>query len=287
LLDALCRALSVHVQREKKAPVAPTLDPDLARRLPLRLLLADDNPINQKVTLSVLHKLGYRADIANNGLEVLKALEQKAYDILFLDVQMPEMDGLEAARHICQRWPTEKRPCIIAMTGNALTGDREKCLSAGMDDYISKPVRVGDLQSALRRWGPVKTRKSDTAFASRLKPAAADNLLDQATIAELRNQPASDGVSMLQELVDLFLEAAPQRIAQISESINDGPMLAFHAHALKSIGLNLGVKRIVELSQKLEDLGRTRNVHAAPAMLQELETAFAQTQAQLLMLHSQ
>src|ERR1035437_2375521 len=178
LLDALCRALSVHVQREKKAPVVPTLDPDLARRLPLRLLLADDNPINQKVSLSVLHKLGYRADIANNGLEVLKALEQKAYDILFLDVQMPEMDGLEAARQICQRWPTEKRPCIIAMTGNALMGDREKCLSAGMDDYITKPVRVGELQSALQRWGPLKVRKSDTAFVTRSKPASADNLLE-------------------------------------------------------------------------------------------------------------
>ena len=226
------------------------------------------------------------ADIANNGLEVLKALEQKAYDILFLDVQMPEMDGLEAARQICQRWPAEKRPRIIAMTGNALMGDREKCLQAGMDDYISKPVRVGELQSALQRWGPLKTKKSDTAFLSRPKAAAADNLLDQATIAELRNLPPANDVSMLQELVDLFLEAAPQRIAQISQSINDGPMLAFHAHALKSMGLNLGVKRIIELSQKLEDLGRGRNVRGAPALLRELETAFAQTKAQLLMLRS-
>jgi CheY-like chemotaxis protein/HPt (histidine-containing phosphotransfer) domain-containing protein len=287
LLEALCRALSVQVKREKKAPVAPTLDPDLARRLPLRLLLADDNPINQKVGLSVLRKLGYRADIANNGLEVLKALEQKAYDILFLDVQMPEMDGLEAARQICQRWPAENRPRIIAMTGNALMGDREKCLQAGMDDYISKPVRVGELQSALQRWGPTKTRKSDTVFMSRLRRGAADNLLDLATITELRNMPPSNGVGMLQELVDLFLEAAPQRIAQIGQSINDGPMLAFHAHALKSMGLNLGVKRIVELSQKLEELGRARNVHGAPALLQELEAAFTETKVQLLTLRSE
>ena len=216
LLEALCRAMSVQMQREKKAPAAPTLDPDLARRLPLRLLLADDNPINQKVGLSVLQKLGYRADLAGNGVEVLKALEQKAYDVLFLDVQMPEMDGLEAARQICQRWPADKRPRIIAMTGNALIGDREKCLQAGMDDYISKPIRVGDLQSALERWGAAKTRKLRhrlSCSASRSGPA--DNLLDQAVILELRNMPPSEGVGMLQELVDLFLEGAPQRIAQI------------------------------------------------------------------------
>ena len=109
-----------------------------------------------------MQKLGYRADVASNGLEVLKALEQKAYDILFLDVQMPEMDGLEAARQICQRWAGAAAPAIIAMTGNALLGDREKCLEAGMDDYISKPVRIGELQAALERWGPLKTTPFDT-----------------------------------------------------------------------------------------------------------------------------
>jgi signal transduction histidine kinase/HPt (histidine-containing phosphotransfer) domain-containing protein len=287
LLETLCRAMSVQMQREKKAPAAPALDPDLARRLPLRLLLADDNPINQKVGLSVLQKLGYRADLASNGVEVLKALEQKAYDILFLDVQMPEMDGLEAARQICQRWPAGKRPRIIAMTGNALIGDREKCLQAGMDDYISKPIRVGDLQSALERWGTTKTRRFDTAFVQRLRSGPAHNLLDQAVILELRNMPSSDGVGMLQELVDLFLEGAPPRMEQIRQAINDGPMLAFHAHSLKSMSLNLGALRIVELSQKLEDLGRARNVHGAPALFQELETAFAQTKAQLLALRNQ
>jgi CheY-like chemotaxis protein/HPt (histidine-containing phosphotransfer) domain-containing protein len=253
----------------------------------LRLLLADDNPINQKVGLSVLTKLGYQADVAGNGVEVLRALEQKAYDVLFLDVQMPEMDGLEAARQICQRWPGDKRPRIVAMTGNALVGDREKCLQAGMDDYISKPVRVGELQAALERWGPAKAAKSDTAFLARLKSAAPDALLDRSIIAELRSLPSSDGVSTLQELVDLFLQDAPKRIAQISQSINDGPMLAFHAHALKSMSLNLGAKRIIELSQKIEDLGRARNVHGAPPLLQQLEGAFSQTKAQLLTLRGQ
>ena len=284
LLEGLCRAMSVQLRREKKAPSAPQLDPDLARRLPLRLLLADDNPINQKVGMSVLQRLGYAADLANNGLEVIRALEKRAYDILFLDVQMPEMDGLEAARQICERWTKDDRPTIVAMTGNALVGDREKCLAAGMDDYISKPIRVTELQAALERWGRARSRKHDTTFLQRVRAGQSEQLLDLSVLLELRNMPPSDGVSVLQELLDLFLEGAPQRIAQIGQSINDGPMLAFHAHALKSMSLNLGAKRVVELAQKLEELGRSRNVRGAPALLQELESAFAQTKAQLLAL---
>ena len=153
LLDALCRAMSVQLHREKKTAHIPVLDSTLAQRLPLRVLLADNNPINQKVGMSVLQKLGYRANVVQNGIEVIKALEQKPYDILFLDVQMPEMDGLECARQISQRWTRDKRPVIIAMTGNALMGDREKCLAAGMDDYVAKPVRVSECRPALRTLG--------------------------------------------------------------------------------------------------------------------------------------
>ncbi len=282
LLDSLCRALSIQIQREKKAPPAPALDSDFARRLPLRLLLADDNPINQKVGLSVLNKLGYRADIANNGIEVLQALEQKAYDILFLDVQMPEMDGLEAARRICEKWPAEKRPRIIAMTGNALMGDREKCLQAGMDDYISKPVRIGDLQAALERWGAGRTRKPDTSFFARPKALSVDQLIDSAIIAELREMPPDNGVSMLRELIDLFLEGVPQRLEQIGRNLGNAEQLAFHAHALKSMSLNMGAKRIVELARKLEEHGRAGSVVEAPALLKELESAFTQTKVHLL-----
>jgi signal transduction histidine kinase/HPt (histidine-containing phosphotransfer) domain-containing protein len=284
LLEALCRAMSVQLQREKKPPAAPVLDANLARRLPLRLLLADDNPINQKVGLSVLSKLGYRADLANNGLEVLKALEQKVYDVLFLDVQMPEMDGLEAARQICRRWPAQKRPCIIAMTGNALMGDREKCLVAGMDDYISKPVRVSELQAALERWGPLRPKKSDTSLLARTKVVPAADLLDLKMITELRSMPSTDGVSMFQELLDLFLQGASQRLADMAPALQDGPTLAFHAHALKSMSLNLGAKRVSELAQTLEDRARDGQLQPCPTLLQELKDVFAQTQAQLVAL---
>jgi len=282
LLDAVCRALSIQLQREKKAPSAPVLDPGLATRIPLRLLLADDNPINQKVGLSVLQKLGYRADVANNGIEVLQALDRKAYDIIFLDVQMPEMDGLEATRKICERWPREKRPCIIAMTGNALMGDRERCLDAGMDDYITKPVRIAELQNALERWGPPRKRKFETSFLLRTPAPPRAEVLDETILNELCDMPPSDGVSIVRELVDMFLESGPQRIAQINESLNDPVKLAFHAHALKSMSLNLGAKQIVEIAQRLEEFGRNGNVEAAAGLMPTLDTAFSQTKIHLL-----
>ncbi len=284
LLESLCRALSVQVQRDKKSTFTPGLDSDFARRLPLRILLADDNPINQKVGLSVLTKLGYQADLAGNGHEVIKAIEQRPYDILFLDVQMPEMDGMECTRIVCQRWTRDKRPVVIAMTGNALMGDREKCLAAGMDDYISKPVRVADLQAALERWGPTKMIKHDTSYFLRHPDSLSPGLLDDGVIADLRDMPPTNGLSMLRELIDLYLESAPARVLQIVQSADDARKLAFHAHALKSMSLNMGARRIVELSQRLENLGNSGSVLGAATIIKELEEVFTQTKVQLLVL---
>lgn len=282
LLEALYKALNIHVQREKRAPAAPALDPEMSRRIPLRILLADDNPINLKVGLSVLRKLGYQADVAQNGSEVLNTLEQRTYDILFLDVQMPELDGLEAARQICQKWPVGRRPRIVAMTGNALTGDREKCLSAGMDDYISKPVRVEELQAALERWAPSTPRKNDTAFFRRQAEVPIEDLLDESMIEELKSLSPGDGANVLLELIDLFLHDAPQRVWQLSQALSEPEKLGFHAQALRSMCLNLGAKRMVELCRTLEEAASSGDLTHARTLVNQIEAAFNQTKAHLL-----
>jgi CheY-like chemotaxis protein len=119
----------------------------------LKILLAEDNVSSQKVALQILKRLGYRADVAANGIEVLQALERQPYDLVLMDVRMPEMNGLEATRIIRKRWP-DSELAIIAVTAYALEGDREKCLEAGMDGYISKPVRIEDLAGQLNKIGP-------------------------------------------------------------------------------------------------------------------------------------
>jgi CheY-like chemotaxis protein len=136
--------------RAASAPAKPTLDAGMAERHPLRILLAEDNLVNQKLALRLLQQMGYRADVAANGIEAIEAVERQPYDVVLMDVQMPEMDGLEASRRIVARWPdAAQRPRIVAMTANAMQGDREQCLTAGMDDYLTKPIRVDALVDAL------------------------------------------------------------------------------------------------------------------------------------------
>jgi signal transduction histidine kinase/ActR/RegA family two-component response regulator len=133
----------------KRAAPKTVVDPAMAERHPLRILLAEDNVVNQKLALRLLQQMGYRADLAGNGVEAIERIEREPYDVVLMDVQMPEMDGLEASRRITARWPVGQRPHIVAMTANAMQGDREECLAAGMDDYVTKPIRVDALVQAL------------------------------------------------------------------------------------------------------------------------------------------
>jgi CheY-like chemotaxis protein len=132
------------------------IERDLAERIPLRILLAEDNRVNQKVALKMLERMGYRADVAANGVEAVAALERQRYDVILMDMQMPEMDGIEATRQIRARWPREGRPWIVAMTANAMLEDRNECMVAGMDDFLSKPVAAKALGAALARCAPLR-----------------------------------------------------------------------------------------------------------------------------------
>ena len=154
LQSVLQAIVQKQAQPVKKTATLARLDESLGREHPLRILLVEDNPVNQKVATNLLKRLGYLTDVSSNGLEALEALKRQEYDVIFMDVQMPEMDGVTAAAHIRQRYP-QRAPRIIAMTADALGGDRERYLEAGMDDYISKPVRVEELIQALQKCRPL------------------------------------------------------------------------------------------------------------------------------------
>jgi CheY-like chemotaxis protein/anti-sigma regulatory factor (Ser/Thr protein kinase) len=150
LFDTLVTLL-VHdaAPRQSAAAAKSRIDPQMASRHALRILLAEDNVVNQKLALRMLQQMGYRADLASNGIEAIECVARQTYDVVLMDVQMPEMDGLEASRRITARWSAGRRPRIVAMTANAMQGDREMCLAAGMDDYLSKPIRLDELVEAL------------------------------------------------------------------------------------------------------------------------------------------
>jgi CheY-like chemotaxis protein len=166
---ALCSICSQKAVAEKCPPAAGEEDASsVERRRCLRILLAEDNPINQKVTVMMLAKMGYRADVVANGIETLHAMQQISYDVILMDCQMPEMDGYEATRRIRAREQEDggSPVHIVALTAHAMQGDREECLAAGMDDYLSKPIRAADLQQALDR-----VRREETPAVAETTPS--------------------------------------------------------------------------------------------------------------------
>jgi signal transduction histidine kinase/DNA-binding response OmpR family regulator/HPt (histidine-containing phosphotransfer) domain-containing protein len=251
-------------------------DPQMGQRHPLRILLAEDNAVNQKLALRILERLGYRADVAANGLEVLQAVERQPYDVVLMDVQMPEMDGLEATRLICRQWPTEARPRIIAMTANAMQNDRDECFAAGMDDFITKPVLVKELQAALKH---SRARASLPAVPpAPAPPVVPADALDWSLLLALRRQLQGAGEpDIIAELIGLFKDGTPPLLGRMREAIGagDAEKLRRAAHELKGSSGNLGALRLSALSSDLEKVARGGAVDGAAELLAQLEAEYA------------
>ncbi len=251
--------------KSKKAVTAP--DAMVAKRHPLRIMLAEDNLVNQKVALLMLERMGYRADVTANGLEAVQAMGRQDYDVVLMDVQMPEMDGLEATRCIRQMFP-EKQPYVIAMTAHALKGDREICFEAGMDDYVSKPVKMQELQFALEE-ASLKIEKRSP--------------LDQGVLSSLRELQMEGDPDIIVELGGLFMSRAHQRLESMMAAIENGDPTALYkeAHNMKSSSANLGALRLSSICKDLEQIGRSGNLSGARELLGIAESEYERVRASL------
>jgi two-component system sensor histidine kinase/response regulator len=237
------------------------------RKRRIRILLAEDNPVNQKVALKMLEKLGYRADAVSNGLEVIEALKAVPYDLLLMDVQMPEMDGFEAAQQI-RNLGSEVRNhqiSIIAMTAHAMKGDREMCLNAGMNDYLSKPIDPSELAEAIARWTPSET-STDPKPSEEARIFNADVLL----------QRLGGDTQFYNEIIDVFLQDVPKQIHALEGAIlrGDAPFVQRQAHTLRGASANIGAVGLEEVAFQLEKAIEKQDLSQAVEMLDCIKIEF-------------
>jgi PAS domain S-box-containing protein len=255
-----------------------TAEPDrLAERLPLRILVVEDNAVNQQLVLLMLQKVGYRADVAANGVEALEALDRQPYDAVLMDVEMPEMDGLEATRRIHQRWPRDRRPHIVAVTANAMQGERELCIQAGMDDYIAKPIHIDELTAALSR--------------ARRRPGASSppSAVDDAVIGRLVSSLGEQGRGSVAALVETFLGHVPGQIETLSTALErrEPDVIRREAHTMKSNAATFGALQLVELCRELEAGAKAGTLDGAPDLLDRITTELGRVADELGKIHAE
>ena len=253
--------------RREDAAVDAAASPAATRADRPRVLVVEDTVVNQKVAVAMLENLGYQAEVVGNGLEAVEACSRAAYDAVLMDCQMPEMDGFKAAAWIRQREGPARRVPIIALTASGGQRDRERCLAAGMDDYLAKPVRLQTLDATLRKWVPrMGDRPSRaTGGASALPAEHPLRLLEQQGRGEL-----------VREILDLFLQTSPQRLEQMREARLKGDTsgLLSLAHSLKGAAVQLGAWGMAELCQQIQTLGRAGSMAETGDLLYRLEAEF-------------
>ena len=273
-----------------------------------QVLLAEDNPVNQIVGQSMLESIGCNVELVSNGLEAVEALSRNSYDLVFMDCQMPEMDGYRATRFIREREDAQRsendrkisRVPIIALTAHTLTGDREKCLSAGMDDYIPKPFKKDQLIAVVKKWldgkkisrnatlvndpdknelsckplkSDVQTIQNNSTGTERLTSQC---IIDQNALDNIRALQEEGQEDILNKVIKIFLDDSPERLIELRKAIDSGDASSINriAHTLKSSCANLGALRLSSLFREMEMMGRRNSILYAPELLSQIEVEF-------------
>ncbi|MDP8975373.1 MAG: response regulator, partial [Actinomycetota bacterium] len=258
------------------APLTPQRLSEARSRRRARLLLAEDNEVNQKVAARTLEKMGFSVDIAGTGAEAVRAVADRSYAAILMDCHMPEMDGYVATAEIRRREGEEGHTPIIALTASAMAGDRERCLDAGMDDYLSKPLRQRDLAMALSRW------VSGDAAADLAQPpedagdssnGAEPTILDPGHLAELRTLAERSGLDLMSELVEVFHRDTPVRLDRLKNALHEGDASTLRevAHTLKGTASGVGATDATAVCARLEAAARNGDMQAAGVLVAEAE----------------
>jgi len=244
----------------------------LATQLPLNILVAEDNLINQEMVLAMLSKMGYAPVIVNDGIEALEAIKSSTFNIVFLDVQMPRLNGLETATYIVEDWAklstNPSRPILIAMTASAMQGDREMCLEAGMDDYISKPVSFETLQRIIERWGNLPKGIEVQQATPQSNKDFDDHALQEIEKVSL-NLP--------KRMINIFLyEECPVLLAKLHQAIldQDASQIEYVAHTLKGSSRMLGARSFSEICFALEAAGRNHQLDGSDRLVADIDQSF-------------
>jgi CheY-like chemotaxis protein/HPt (histidine-containing phosphotransfer) domain-containing protein len=277
----LYRALAQAVGDVPIAAEAPMRTTAAATRIVGRVLMAEDNGVNQFVARNVLKSIGCEFEIVPNGQEALLAVQRGGYDIVLMDCQMPVMDGYEATREIRaweQAQAAPRRIPIIALTANALVGDADVCRAAGMDDHLAKPYSRKQLISLMARWLPAHLVERATADTDPmpLSAPAAECSLDQAVLAGVRALDDEGSSAILDELIGIYLDEAPAHLANLraAAECKDGAELSRVAHAFKSASQNVGARQLGDLCRQLERSGKAGEVADVMPQLRAIENHF-------------
>ncbi|MGA2246915.1 MAG: response regulator [Verrucomicrobiota bacterium] len=281
LSSALERAL-LSPRSAARPPEPAKAEKLLAEQLPLKVLLVDDNAINQKVAVRIMQQFGYQPEVAGNGRDALEKLDQQPFDFIFMDVMMPEMDGLEATRLLRKRQMIggynnyQSRIIVVAMTAHAMQGDREKCIAAGMDDYLAKPVRPKDVREMLERWGAKTLTEAKPARPTPAAPPGTEPPVDMDRMKDLTDGNA-DGLC---ELVDMYLKQTHKQFEQIDAAIRDGKAddVRRVAHSCAGASATLGMTHLVPQLRELERLGATGSLFGADTICRSALREYARVQ---------